>query len=178
MVYSMTRERAVAEGVVREARLDLSKTKTETEVFASIAARVRARLDADDKLSPTKHQAIVMVATKVKAEEFARVYGAGAETFVSGDKDETKLDRFKTGGFRVVVVVKLLNEGYDNSRVSVVGYGRRATDHGDVEQFVGRAMRVDRTLMLDPVKFATVVSDERFMTQSFFDDAMSGTYMD
>lgn len=69
--------------------------------------------------------------------------GLKAIEYYGNIKDKNKkLQQFETGHYDIIVIVKLLLEGYDHPLISVCGVCRNISSPLVFSQFVGRSFRV------------------------------------
>jgi superfamily II DNA or RNA helicase len=126
--------------------------------------RISAELDRRDRDEPLPlypHRALVMVSKpNLRATELERIcqqdprlQGLRAAAFHSDVLPYVRdnlLDAFGSlredrvaDAPRMLIVVEMLREGYDNPSISIVGVGRKLSGKGPTfEQFVGRAVRL------------------------------------
>ena len=129
----------------------------------ALMRRIMAELDRreiEQPLPDFAHRALVVVekpSTNANALELlcstdAALQGLRAAAFHSGKAEHTRANLLRLFGSskaaniqnapRVLIVVEMLREGYDNASISIVGIGRQLSAVGPAfEQFVGRAVR-------------------------------------
>lgn len=132
-----------------------------------LAQETRAE-DSFSKEQKHQPQAMILVRTKIEAKEVAAQLGDEATFVVSEKSSKQNTEDFSegikellfyqifhffkflyilfTGRKRIAVVCGMLKEGYDNSNVTLAVILRNCQSRVLFEQFVGRCMRMRRTL--------------------------------
>ena len=80
-----------------------------------------------------------------------------AEIFIEGTSPDVR-DGFKRGEFRTIIITQRLLEGFDNVKVAFVAITSKVVSPVRFNQFVGRAVRIDRDMLLE----ATLITHTRF----------------
>ena len=190
LAYELTRERAIEEKQIRELAWDLGQEESaippakkrkrskyedgeKNESSKKVLTKVKKCLDEKSKKFPLpggkKHTAIIISSSIMEAEE---IFQTLKELFKpesvalchSKQKNNQKIIKdILKDKYRVVVVVKMLVEGFDYPPFSIAGIVTRIGSITKFSQFVGRIQRLVRTKdEIEKDIVADVISHENF----------------
>ena len=193
LAYELTRERAIEEKQIRELAWDLGQEESaippakkrkrskyedgeKNESTKNVLTKVKKCLDEKSKKFPLpggkKHTAIIIASNIMEARE---IFKTSKELFepelvalchseIGKMKNEKIIKDIKVKDkYRVVVVVKMLVEGFDYPPFSIAGIVTRIGSITKFSQFVGRIQRLVRTKdEIEENIVADVISHEYF----------------
>jgi superfamily II DNA or RNA helicase len=138
-------------------RQKLERSKTEDgrlEHGATVLREIKQCLEKKNQHFPLpggkKHAAIVVAYNIDEAKEVKRMckrMGLKSESVHSEKKKHSNkniIENIKSGEYEVVVIVKMLLEGFDHPPFSIAGIVTRIVSPVKFEQFIGRVQRVVR----------------------------------
>jgi superfamily II DNA or RNA helicase len=181
--YTLTKGDAENRGLIRRLQFnEVGNLKDDTEsVHRSVALAIYETLNSHGP----RFQAMVICEDRDSASSFKDQCNAvfdsdsACQTYISGSSSDI-VEKFKRGEYRILAIVKILIEGFDNPKVSVVGIIRNIQSQSKIlfTQFVGRAVRRSNVLLDDSHVEAAVVSHVRYNQRGNFDQLNSLAVVD
>lgn len=89
---------------------------------------------------------------------------------VHQQRKQNAVDRIKDGKYEVVIIVKMLLEGFDHPPFSVAGIVRKIRSSLTFEQFIGRTQRLVRSKQgtEDDKVIANIITHEYFEQENLY----------